>query len=59
LEYGNVAMKVKYVEENELKTSDQTVVRKATFKDDKLHEKNLAKAEEAIGICKEQIIKHK
>ncbi|MFA0815960.1 MAG: stage 0 sporulation family protein [Anaerofustis sp.] len=59
LEYGNVAMKVKYVEENELKHPIKPVVRKATFKDDKLHEKNLAKAEEAIGICKEQIIKHK
>ncbi len=59
LEYGTVASKVRYVEEMELKHPVKPVVRKSTLKDDKSHEKNLEKAEEAIALCKEQIDKHK
>lgn len=35
------------------------VVRKSTLKDDKIHERNIEKAAEAVSVCKEQIAKHK
>ncbi len=59
LEYGNVASKVRYIEETELKHPIKPVVRKSTLKDDKIHERNIEKAAEAVSVCKEQIAKHK
>ena len=59
LEYGNVASKVRYIEESELKHPIKPVVRKSTLKDDKIHERNIEKATEAVSVCKEQIAKHK
>jgi cell fate regulator YaaT (PSP1 superfamily) len=59
LEYGSVASKVRYVEEEELKHPVKPVIRKATAKDDETLEKNLAKAFEAYEIAKEEIKKHK
>lgn len=59
LEYGTVASKVRYVEEEELKHPIKPVIRKATAKDDETHEKNLAKAADAYVIAKEEIKKHK
>ncbi|MCL1913419.1 MAG: stage 0 sporulation family protein [Eubacteriaceae bacterium] len=55
IEYGFVALKVKYVDDSEVKHPIKPVVRKATAKDDKLHETNLAKAPEAMEICKREV----
>ncbi|MDR2519841.1 MAG: stage 0 sporulation family protein [Eubacteriaceae bacterium] len=57
LEYGYVAVKVHYAEESEIKYPIKPVVRKATARDDKLHETNLQKAPEAMEICKRQVLK--
>ena len=59
LEYGTVASKVKYVEEDEVTKPIKPVIRKATVKDTKTNEENLKKAEKALKICKEEIIKQK
>ena len=57
LEYGTVAGKVKYVEDEEVTKPIKTVIRKATAKDTKIHEENLVKAEKALEICKKEIAK--
>jgi cell fate regulator YaaT (PSP1 superfamily) len=57
LEYGFVAIKVKYIEDDELKYPIKMVIRKATAKDDKIHENNLSKAPEAMETCKKQVLK--
>ena len=59
LEYGTVASKVKYVEEDEVTKPIKPVIRKPTAKDTKTNEENLRKAEKALKICKEEIIKQK
>ncbi|WP_411328764.1 stage 0 sporulation family protein [Anaerofustis stercorihominis] len=59
LEYGTVTSKVKYVEEDEVTKPIKPVIRKATAKDTKTNEENLRKAEKALKICKEEIIKQK
>ncbi len=59
LEFGTVASKVRMVEESELKHPIKPVIRKTTFKDEKTHEANISKAEEAIEICRKQIEKNK
>lgn len=58
LEFGTVASKVRMVEESELKHPIKPVIRKATFKDEKTHENNLQKAQEAIEMCRKQIEKN-
>lgn len=57
LEYGTVAGKVKYVEEEELTKPIKPVIRKATAKDTKTHEENLKKAKKALEICKKEVEK--
>ncbi|WP_329383892.1 stage 0 sporulation family protein [Anaerofustis butyriciformans] len=57
LEYGTVAGKVKYVEDEEVTKPIKPVIRKATAKDTKIHEENLVKAEKALEICKKEIAK--
>jgi len=57
LEYGFVAVKVRYIEEADIKHPIKPVVRKATVKDDKIHEQNLLKTPEAMEICKRQVAK--
>ncbi len=59
MEFGTVASKVKYVEEETLKHPVKPVIRKATAKDIKDWENNLAKVPEALEICKQQVAKHK
>jgi len=58
VEFGEVASKVGYMEEGELKHPIKPVIRKATYRDEKTHLKNLEKAENALAICEEQIQKH-
>lgn len=57
LEYGYVAGKVTYVDESELKHPIKPIIRKANLRDKKTHDTNLAKAPEAMELCKKQVEK--
>lgn len=57
LEYGSVSSGIKYLEEDEIIKELKPVIRKATGKDRKQHEKNLKKAEEALEICRKEVEK--
>ncbi len=59
MEFGMVASKVRMADESELKHPVKPVLRKATKEDEKTHQRNLEKAEEAIEICQRQIDKNK
>lgn len=59
LEFGTVVSRVRNAEDEEIKHPIKPVVRKATLKDEKTHEHNLKKAQEAMDICREEIEKHK
>ena len=59
LEYGTVASKVRYIDEEELKHPIKPIVRKATAKDTKSYLLNLGKADESLDICQQQVTKHK
>ncbi|MCL1802686.1 MAG: stage 0 sporulation family protein [Eubacteriaceae bacterium] len=58
LEYGYVVSKVKYVDDYDVKHPIKPVIRKATPKDDRIHEANLEKSPAAMEICKKQVAKH-
>ena len=57
IEYGFVASKVRYMEEEDNLHPIKPVLRKAAPKDDKIHENNMNKAPQAMEICKEYVIK--
>ncbi|NLW70351.1 MAG: stage 0 sporulation family protein [Eubacteriaceae bacterium] len=59
MEYGKVATRVSYVEEETLKHPVKPIIRKATEQDALINRMNLDKAPEALRICKEQVEKNK
>ncbi len=59
VEFGNVVMGVKDVEDEEITQPLKTVIRVATEEDQEVEEKNRKKEKEAFAICLEKIQKHK
>lgn len=58
LEYGTVVLGKKEIEESQAVSPLKPVLRKATEKDDQIYNKNLEKAQEALGICKKKVEEH-
>lgn len=59
IEYGEVVISNKEVEDSEVVQPLKKVIRSATPEDDEKYKQNKAKEKEAFFICKEKIIKHK
>ena len=59
VEFGNVVMGMKDVEEEQITQPLKAVIRVATEEDVKIEEKNRKKEKEAFEICLEKIQKHK
>lgn len=58
VEYGNVVLGSRNVEEDKIVTPLKPVIRVATKEDDDINKKNLDKAKEAFDICLKKISKH-
>ena len=58
LEYGEVVLGPKEVDDSELVSPLKDILRKATDVDDKRHEENLHKEKEAFAICEKKIAHH-
>ncbi len=58
VEYGQVVLGKREVEEGDITSSLKPVIRKATPEDDAKNEKNKAKCKDAFNICLEKIAKH-
>ena len=58
VEYGEVVLGPREVDEEELNTPLKSVIRVATPEDGKVMEANAAKAKEAFAICEAKIAKH-
>ena len=58
IEYGNVAIEPREVEESKLVSSLKPVLRIADNMDDYIHEENKKKAKDAIEICKVKANEH-
>lgn len=58
LEFGRVTMGRTEVEESEIVTPLKSIIRKATEKDCRHHEENIAKKARALSICQEKIETH-
>src|SRR6056297_2056965 len=59
IEFGEVVMGVKDVEDKEIVAPLKTVIRKATIQDKEKNDVNKGLEEEAYDICLEKIVKHK
>lgn len=59
IEYGEVVISNKEVDESEVIQPLKKVIRLATSEDDEKYKQNKLKEKEAFFICKEKIIKHK
>lgn len=59
IEYGEVVISNKEVEDSEVVQPLKKVIRLATPEDDEKYKQNKTKEKEAFFICKEKIIKHK
>lgn len=59
IEYGEVVIPNKEVEDSEVVQPLKKVIRLATAEDDEKYKQNKIKEKEAFFICKEKIIKHK
>ncbi len=59
VEYGEVVIPNKEVDDSEVIQPLKKVIRQATTEDDERYKENKAKEKEAFFICKEKIIKHK
>ena len=59
LEFGKVTLGKTEVNDSEIVAPLKTIIRKATEKDYKKHEENLAKKEEALRLCQEKVDAHK
>ena len=59
IEYGEVVISNKQVEDSEVVQPLKKVIRLATPEDDEKYKQNKTKEKEAFFICKEKIIKHK
>ena len=59
VEFGNVVMGIKDVEDEEITQPLKAVIRVATEEDKEIEEKNRKKEKEAFEICLEKIQKHK
>ncbi|MDE6625789.1 MAG: stage 0 sporulation family protein [Lachnospiraceae bacterium] len=58
VEYGKVVLGRREIEEKDIVSTLKPIIRKATAEDDKQHEANRAKRQEAFDICLEKIAKH-
>lgn len=58
LEYGKVTQEETEVKDSEIVAPLKSIIRKATEKDHKKHQENLAKKEEALRLCQEKIDAH-
>ena len=58
VEYGEVVISNKQIEDKEVIQPLKKVIRPASKEDDAIYEQNKAKEKEAFAICKEKIIKH-
>ncbi|QSX07600.1 stage 0 sporulation family protein [Alkalibacter rhizosphaerae] len=58
LEYGQVVLEKKEIEDSQVVSPIKPVLRKATEKDDKTYERNLEKAQEAMVVCKKKVEEH-
>ncbi len=58
IEYGEVVLGEREVEESELNATLKKVIRVATDDDAKTVEENLKKASEAFSVCEEKIVNH-
>ncbi|MCM1498797.1 MAG: stage 0 sporulation family protein [Clostridium sp.] len=58
VEYGKVVLGRREVAESDIVSTLKPIIRKATAEDDKQHEANRAKRQEAFDICLEKIAKH-
>lgn len=58
VEYGDVAIGTREIEENEIFQPLKTIIRTATPEDDKIELSNREKEKEAFQICLEKIAKH-
>jgi cell fate regulator YaaT (PSP1 superfamily) len=59
LEYGQVVLGNKEIEEKQVVSPIKPVLRKATPKDDKTYQRNTEKAQEALSVCKKKVEEHK
>lgn len=58
VEYGNVVLGLRNVEEDKIVSSLKPVIRVATKEDDDVNKQNIEKAKEAFDICLKKISKH-
>ncbi len=58
IEFGEVAVSNRMIDEDKIVTSLKKVVRRATLEDKKTFEENDKKAQEAFKVCEEKILKH-
>ena len=59
VEYGNVVLGMREIEEEEITSPLKSVIRIATPEDDKTEDENREKEQKAFDICLEKIAKHK
>lgn len=58
LEFGKVTMGITEVDESDIVAPLKKIIRKATEKDHRKHEENLAKKKEAMRLCQEKVDAH-